>query len=285
MKRIIFYILLAIFILPLTSSAQGEPGLLDPVPDSYKLLAPLPCIEGPDTTCNAGELVEEMDISSYINYIFKFFIAAAAFLAIIMIIYGGIQYMVSEVPFVKTNAKSTITNAFAGLAMVLVSYLLLATIDPRLVEIETTIKPVTVDTSALLKFRVDLEKDLETLTQETRLGVIESQNKINNLESVSKELKARYDRGEIDEEEYSIENAIIEKDKKDLNISIVKDTARGTGVIWLDKAVGLISTTQNFYVANEGGFTYANPTDEAKQKIDEFVSSINTSYPKHNEDR
>ena len=40
MKRIIFYILLAIFILPLTSSAQGEPGLLDPVPDSYKLLAP-----------------------------------------------------------------------------------------------------------------------------------------------------------------------------------------------------------------------------------------------------
>ncbi len=113
----------------------------------YTLLQPLPCIQG---TSTGGECATTptIDLNGYIGYIFKFAIALAAFLAVIMIIWGGVETMTSEVPFIKSNGKDKIQNAVIGLVMVLASYLILVTIDPRLVEINTSIDKLKINDAA-----------------------------------------------------------------------------------------------------------------------------------------
>ena len=160
--------------------------------DTYKLLEPLPCIQGVGD-CNVGTMQRDISLDDYIGYIFKFAIALAAFLAVIMIIWGGFEYMTSEIPSLKLEGKGRISNAIIGLLMVLASYLILATIDPRLVAINTKIPVIRIcneadlkldaksrdciDTSSVAKFRSNLNKDLDELTKLTQ----ETQQEVNLL--------------------------------------------------------------------------------------------------------
>lgn len=134
MKKIFIYslILLAFSVQIVNAQAKNE----------YKLLEPPPAVDG------SGKIMTSINLNTYIEYVFKFSIALAVFLAVIMIIWGGFEYMLSEIPFIKTNAKSRITNAIMGLLGALVSYLILVTIDPRLVQINTTIDPICPPNSA-----------------------------------------------------------------------------------------------------------------------------------------
>ena len=115
MKKLFLSLILALSLVPTVSLAA----------DTYTLLTPLPCIDGVGANCQPGTMQKEIDINNYILYVYKFALAASVFLAIIMIIWGGFEYITSEIPFIKSDGKSKITNAIAGLAMVLVSYLIL----------------------------------------------------------------------------------------------------------------------------------------------------------------
>ncbi len=120
--------------MPPVASAQ-------PKETTYTLLEPLPCIPGAQQNCENGSL-KKVDLNSYISYLFKFSIALAAFLAVVMIIIGGFQYVTSDIPGMKGNAKEKIWNAVWGLVMVFASYLILYTIDPRLVSVQTNIEQI-----------------------------------------------------------------------------------------------------------------------------------------------
>lgn len=133
MKKIIISIFI---LLPALSFAQVT---------EYQLLEPLPCIEGVGQTCNSSGLIEKINTNAYVVYVFKFSIAFAAVATVMVIIISGFQYATTDIISTKGNAKDRINNALMGLVTILASYLILQTIDPRLVELTDfgeTLKPL-----------------------------------------------------------------------------------------------------------------------------------------------
>ena len=61
---------------------------------------------------------------------FKFLIAIAGVLAVIMIVIGGVEYMSTDAVYGKSEGKNKITRALGGLLLALISWLILNTINP-----------------------------------------------------------------------------------------------------------------------------------------------------------
>src|SRR3989344_4016078 len=94
---------------------------------TYTLLQSLPK-EGTD-------LRENVTLEEYLTWAFRFVLALAGFLAVLMIVIGGVEYIISGASeAMRGEAKKRIENAIWGLVMALVSYLVLYTINPSLVD-------------------------------------------------------------------------------------------------------------------------------------------------------
>jgi len=77
------------------------------------------------------------DIGQYIFAIYNISIGLAAILAVIMIMAGGVLWLLAGgSPERVNNAKSYIFTSLIGLILVLSSYLLLQTLNPRLIELK-----------------------------------------------------------------------------------------------------------------------------------------------------
>ncbi|MDE2038326.1 MAG: hypothetical protein KGI69_03875 [Patescibacteria group bacterium] len=127
------------------SHAQTSSGS-NPISNSaaqYTPLEPLPsCGQGGCST----SLATSIDFHTYIQNAFSFFIFLSASAAVFMIALGGLQYMTTDSIQGKTAGREKAVNAVYGLLLVLGSYLILRTIDPRLVAIPTTlVAPLNVD--------------------------------------------------------------------------------------------------------------------------------------------
>ena len=82
------------------------------------------------------------DLAPYLRSGFQLAILLGGLTAVIILIFGGIGYMVSEVsPSGKAKAKKRIIGAIWGLLILLGSYLLLNTINPQLVNFKTLFLP------------------------------------------------------------------------------------------------------------------------------------------------
>jgi len=95
--------------------------------EDYKLLAPIK-----DVTSVGGEQI----FANYLSSLIPFILAAAAMLAAVQIIVGGIEYALSEAITDKSDAKDRMMSAITGLALALVSFLILNTINPELVKLQ-----------------------------------------------------------------------------------------------------------------------------------------------------
>ena len=94
---------------------------------TYTLLQPLPR-EGTD-------LSENVTLKQYLTWAFRFVLALAGFLVVMMIVIGGVEYIISGASEAsRSDAKKRINNAISGLVLALVSYLVLYTINPSLVD-------------------------------------------------------------------------------------------------------------------------------------------------------
>ena len=224
MKKSIFYIIIISIIL--SSGASFTIA----VSDDYTLLEPLPCIEGTGNNANcenndAGQSVmKSININTYIAYAFKFAIALATFLAVFMIIWGGFKWMLSESPVIKTEGRSTITNAVIGLVGALLSYLILQTIDPRLVDIKTTIPPITIKSfNDSNEFTEALMKDLAKLSAEQRDDVASLQKEIDYLKQRQEEIKEMIKNGEGNTEDLNQELYSGSQQIKKLEIEQIKE--------------------------------------------------------------
>jgi|GEM_PF-5708736 len=109
---------------------------------NYATLSPLPCIESPATanspavTCGGtGNLMTNVDITGYVQKMFNLFIAIAGVAAVFMGVMGGFEYMTTDAFRGKDDAKKKLKGAAGGLILVLCSFLILRTINPRLVDI------------------------------------------------------------------------------------------------------------------------------------------------------
>lgn len=110
----------------------------------YTLLAPLPCIPTAELPCggSGGAVIKpSVTFRTYVQYAMNIMIALAAVAAVVMIVWGGLLYMTTTAVSGKTEGLDKVKNALYGLLLVLASYLILKTIDPRLVQIPSTIVP------------------------------------------------------------------------------------------------------------------------------------------------
>jgi len=87
----------------------------------------------PNSPVNTGN-----GIADLLGAVYRFGIAAAVILALIMIIWGGIEYMTSDAWFNKEEAKKKINDSLMGLGLALISYVLLYIINPCLVNFNLT---------------------------------------------------------------------------------------------------------------------------------------------------
>jgi hypothetical protein len=72
------------------------------------------------------------DLTLFLQEAFQFGLALAAALAVIMIVWGGVEIMLSESVFKKEDGKKKIQDAIWGLLLALVSWLILYTINPEI---------------------------------------------------------------------------------------------------------------------------------------------------------
>jgi hypothetical protein len=161
----------------------------------YTLLEPLPCIASPalkDSTgkeipgsavvCN-GQQKTTVNFQDYVQYAFNLLIALAAVAAVFMIVWGGFEHMTSTSPSGKTEGLKKLENAVYGLLLVLSSYLILRTIDPRLVQIPTTLVAplnITYKPDEVANFFKQLSDDASKYRQE-------NMTIINNVAAAQKE--------------------------------------------------------------------------------------------------
>jgi hypothetical protein len=135
---------------------EGKGGYRD---GCYELLAPIPGIEsqytdgdgqvrstGFEETADGRQTVDtkSIQLGDYINQIFRIALGILMVIAVIMIIIAGVQYMAVESIFGKTAAKERIVNALTGLLIGLGIFLVLSTINPKLLEVNFSPKEVTI---------------------------------------------------------------------------------------------------------------------------------------------
>ncbi len=76
-----------------------------------------------------------INMSNILNGLFAISIGVSAILAVIMLTIGGFKHMTSESAFKISGAKEQMTNAIVGLLIVLLSYVILYTINPEIVSL------------------------------------------------------------------------------------------------------------------------------------------------------
>jgi hypothetical protein len=83
-------------------------------------------------------------LGSYLSSIFKLGIGLAAVFSVLMIVIGGIEYILGATPFQKGDGKEKIINALTGLLLALAAYLILYTVNPKLTEFNLNLDKITI---------------------------------------------------------------------------------------------------------------------------------------------
>jgi len=115
-KKIVIIFLLVILLIPIMALAQAV--------EFVPLVPDLPGITPGD------------GIGPYIKGIFNLAIGIAIVLAVIMLVIGGVQYMLTDSVVAKGKSKETMLAAVGGLVLALVSVTLLLTINPDLISLD-----------------------------------------------------------------------------------------------------------------------------------------------------
>lgn len=93
---------------------------------TYTPLSPLP---------GDGGSIDITDPSSYFARMFAIFVGLAAVIAVIMLVICGFQYMTSDAISSKESAKKRCWAAILGLGLILISWIILNTINPNLLNL------------------------------------------------------------------------------------------------------------------------------------------------------
>ncbi len=129
MKKIpLTFFILFILVIPLSALAAVEqaPGQI-----TYTPLEPLPCPNGP---CDQSGT----NFPAFVSTIFKVLIGFGGLFAVVMIVIAGIGYMLSESALDISKAKSRAQAALWGLLLLAASWLILFTINPKLLTFDLT---------------------------------------------------------------------------------------------------------------------------------------------------
>ena len=140
---LLFFVLIFVFApIPLVMAAETKP---------YVPLTPLPNADRPLTD------VSGTGLSTYLGNTYKLGVGIATVLAVLMIMWGGIEYMSTDAMGGKEAGKERINNAIFGLLLALGSWIILRTINVQFINTTLNIaevKPQTGDSSVPLESSV-----------------------------------------------------------------------------------------------------------------------------------
>lgn len=118
MKKYLIILGIALFFMPLFAIGTEI---------TYEPLSPVPGI-------NPGE---NISLPAYINSVLVLVISIAAMLAVLRIVTGGFKYMIEESISAKGEARGVIVGAVVGLILLLGSWIILNTINPAILNLES----------------------------------------------------------------------------------------------------------------------------------------------------
>lgn len=131
----------------------------------YTVLAPIPgfpTIFPSAENCAAHPEIEYCNFGDYLNLVIELAIALAAVMLVIKLVIHGYTYMTQDVPFMKLQAKTKIGESLIGILLALTAYLILNTINPRLVSNNVTLE------KAVLTVQTEIDSGtFQQLTGET----------------------------------------------------------------------------------------------------------------------
>lgn len=172
----------------------------------YIPLAPIPGTvqDGCDFTDPKAEC--KTDFIFYLNGAYKTAIGVAGLLAVVMIIWWGFQYVLTSKEGGKSDSREGITNAIVGLLLTLGSWLIVYTINPKLVQLDFKIdkaadyKPVDLqkafeeEIAAYQKTNVEIAKDQAKLkadiaAKEAQLQNVKTENDDQAAAAINKEVQ------------------------------------------------------------------------------------------------
>jgi hypothetical protein len=158
----------------------------------------------------------------------------------------------------KSAAKTRFKNAGMGLAGALISFLVLQTIDPRLVQINTTIEPIcpkgaendpssvcyNKDVSA---FKSQLLTDLEKLNSEDRARILGNETELKKVKETIEALEAKkVDVGTLNPEE-EVRLEAFKQSERRMESENVLLTGRNVGSRNFTRAIKELHNPINFY--------------------------------------
>ena len=132
MNRVLIFILAFSFLLTFSNTAHAQQAT------EYNLRAPSRL--EPSGWSGGDKEDCKTTAGPYSEGIFMLTIAIATGLAVLTIIYGGIQYISTDAIGGKSEAKGTIEHAIWGLLLAIGAWLILNTISPNLVNFDLNIK-------------------------------------------------------------------------------------------------------------------------------------------------
>lgn len=90
----------------------------------------------PDAFGAANKLTKATTLTEFLTEAFNLGLAICAALAVVMIVWGGVEYMLSESVFSKDEGRKKIRNAILGLLLAVFSWLILYIINPSILNWE-----------------------------------------------------------------------------------------------------------------------------------------------------
>lgn len=203
--------------------AATTPCTSDPFGDGPICYVPLTSIPGiTNINGNNGQTaVNTSNPAEMVTGFYKFAIGIASVAAVVMIMWGGFEYMTTEAFTGKSNAKNRITYALVGLILLLSSYIILLAINKDLVTFKITLPQGSSFLSDATKTEVENQKNIENLAKlraqsaqeySARIqDVTQAQTELNNLkkklESTTDPAIKKQLEGEISAAQVKVTNA------------------------------------------------------------------------------
>jgi hypothetical protein len=127
MKKLTLLFAIALIASPfIASAATGD----------FVPIAPIPGLtEGVDTT--------SASMTAFLNNIYKFLLGFAAVTAVVMIIWGGLEYATTDSIGNKSEGKAKIQQAILGLILVLLPVLVFSIINPKILDLGVNWRAIT----------------------------------------------------------------------------------------------------------------------------------------------
>ena len=124
-----------------TLLSGGLPGL-SVLPD------PTVCAQQQADALAKGKNPPLCSLNDLLNYALRLLIGLSGVVLVLRLMYEGYQYMVTDVPFLKASSKSGFFTALTGLLLALSSYIILNTINPKLVQENINVQQLSIGVTA-----------------------------------------------------------------------------------------------------------------------------------------